>query len=329
MLGVDAALAQDSGRGSSSMRFAAFDTVVELTAYGAPDVSGKALRAAQRDCEKYEQLFSRTIRTSDIGRINDAAGASVRIDARTFDLLKVAQRYCAASRGVFDITVGSLVRCWDFRRGVVPKEEDLIEAVRHVDWRMLRLERRSVVTDEGAGSFEGGCYAQLADPLGQVDVGGIAKGWIADRLCERLAQAGCDGYVVNLGGNVAVGGRKPDGSDWRIGVRDPQDPARIIGCVALDRGSAVTSGIYERGFVRAGHVYHHILDPRTGHPVETDVASVTVVARASLDAEGFSTTLLAMGAERGLAFAKERPEILQTVFIDKAGRIDGFARPRS
>ena len=168
-------------------------------------------------------------------------------------------------------------------------------------------------------------FARLADARAAVDVGGIAKGWIADELTALLAARGLVGFVVNLGGNVAVGGAKPDGSPWRVGIRDPRDPhdpATLLGAVPLASGSAVTSGVYERSFTTAdGRLCHHILDPRTGRPAATDVAGVTVVADRSLDAEGFSTTLLALGLERGLALARRRPEIRQAFFVDFDGQV--------
>ena len=127
---------------------------------------------------------------------------------------------------------------------------------------------------------------------------------------------------MNLGGNVAVSGTKPTGDPWRVGIRDPRDPSQLIGAVPLVAGSAVTSGVYERCFTAPdGTFYHHILDPRTGRPVETDVAGVTVICEASTDAEGFSTTLLALGLERGLALARRHPEILQAFFIAPDGAI--------
>ncbi len=173
----------------------------------------------------------------------------------------------------------------------------------------------------GAGRF----FARLADPRAAVDVGGIAKGWIADELSALLATRGLGGFIVNLGGNVAVGGAKPDGAPWRVGIRDPRaphDPDALLGAVPLAAGSAVTSGVYERSFTGTdGRLRHHVLDPRTGWPVATDVAGVTVVADRSLDAEGFSTTLLALGLERGLALARRHAEIRQAFFVGFDGQV--------
>ena len=144
----------------------------------------------------------------------------------------------------------------------------------------------------------------------------------SDALVAAMEAHGLSGIIVNLGGNVAVSGTKPTGDPWRVGIRDPRDPSQLIGAVPLVAGSAVTSGVYERCFTAPdGTFYYHILDPRTGRPVETDVAGVTVICEKSIDAEGFSTTLLALGLERGLALARRHPEILQAFFIAPDGTI--------
>ncbi len=295
----------------AGVRFLAFNTVINIEAYGEAAACRAAFEEVRSLCRTYERLFSRTLPHSDIARVNGAGGAPVAIDPLTFDLLTRALAYCEASEGAFDITVGPAVRLWDFHEGTVPDAAALAEAVRHVDWRQLRLWRE-----------DGRYLAQLGDPAAAVDAGGIAKGWIADALAEAMEGHGLSGVIVNLGGNVAVSGAKPNGQPWNIAVRNPAEPEKLIGAVPLARGSAVTSGVYERCFTAPdGTFYHHILDPRTGMPAETDVAGVTVICEKSIDAEGFSTTLLALGLERGLALARRRPEIEQAFFIDAQGAI--------
>ncbi len=324
----------------ATAHFLAFNTVIELQAYGNAAEARAAFEEARSACRTYERLFSRTLPHSDISRINNAGGRPVAIDERTFDLLQKAVGYCAASEGTFDITVGPLVRLWDFHRGRKADPSMLAYAAKHVHWQNLKLwkEDAAVAAPDseqlgyGANAAErqaGGeplppptFWAQLADPQAAVDVGGIAKGWIADALMEGLQRHGLAGIIVNLGGNVLVSGTKPDGSSWRVGVRDPRNPAELLGAVPLVRGSAVTSGVYERCFTDSeGRFYHHILSPLTGQPVDTDVAGVTVVCEKSIDAEGFSTTLLALGTERGRALVERHPEIAQAFFVDAEGTI--------
>lgn len=304
----------DLDSGPHSRAFYGLGTRVLLCAYGAQDACMRALGQARDACRRYEALFSRTDASSDISRLNAAKGKAVSISASTYDMLEHALRYCAESEGTFDITVGPVLALWDFANGIVPCAEKLAKAAEHVDWRNLKLQKAQDRTAL--------CSARLADPLASVDAGGIAKGWIADNLCALLrTQAGVTGGFVNLGGNVAVFGSKPNGDPWRIGVRDPREPNRSATTLVLSKGSAVTSGTYERSFEKNGSLFHHILDPRCGMPVRTDLASATVVADRSLDAEGYSTTLLALGCERALAFARRKPVIKQAVLIDNAGTV--------
>lgn len=298
--------------GMMTHQFYAFNTIITLQAYADSTQCAPAFDAARAASRAFERRLSRTLPHSDISRLNAAAGERAAVHDDTAELLRAASGYCADSEGLFDVTVGSVVRLWNFHEGVVPERADVERALAHVDWRALRV---SEVGERGAS------WAQLADPQAAVDVGGIAKGWIADQLAALLAQHGLDAFVVNLGGNVMAHGQKPDGSPWRVGLQDPRDKNAIVGAVAVRDASAVTSGVYERCFERDGAFYHHILDPKTGFPATTDAAGATVVARRSIDAEGYSTTLLALGIERGIAFAREREAILGAWFVDRDGTV--------
>lgn len=274
--------------------FKAFDTVVVIDFWGDAEDCDDAAVEMRVFCAKCERLLSRTLPGSDISRLNSARGEWVDIDASTAVLLARALEYCRASRGRFDITVGSLVGKWDFKNGIIPDAGQLAEAARDVDWHAVEVD-------------VGGAKARLLNPNSQVDLGGIAKGWIADRLRDVAAggRYKLTGMVANLGGNVIMWGSKDDGSPWMIGVRDPWNPSCDIASIPLRSGSVVTSGVYERSFEHDGITYHHVLDPKTGWPVTTDLASATLVCQDSIDAEGFSTTVLAMGKAEGSAFVRD------------------------
>lgn len=299
-----------SDTGMMTHRFYAFNTVVTLQAYADPDRCRTAFEDARDACRSFERSLSRTLPHSDIARLNASEGAPTPIGADTAQLLNEALRYCADSEGRFDITMGAAVRLWDFHKGIMPDQMALEEALSHVDWRGMHVKQT-----------DGGWEARLDDPQAAVDVGGIAKGWIADRLAELLASHGLESFIVNLGGNVVAHGQKPDGSPWRIGLQDPRDKHALVGAVAIREASAVTSGVYERCFTQDGTLYHHILDPETGYPAQTDAAGVTVLARRSIDAEGYSTTLLALGIERGCTFAREHPAIFAAYFVNAEGNV--------
>lgn len=297
-------------QGPHQCTFYAFNTEVALSAYGEERAVFPAFSQAVEACRRYERLFSRTLPHSDVSRLNAAGGAAVAIADETYDLLQGSLRYCEQSLGWFDITVGALTSLWDFQRGVMADADELRERLGLVDWRRVEL-----------GGEPGARTARLGMPGAMVDVGGTAKGWIADRLGELLRDCDVRHFIINLGGNVVVGGGKPDGSPFAVGIRNPQDTSKILGAVNLTDGSVVTSGLYERCFELNGKRYCHILDPRTGMPIQTDVESATVVAAKSFDCDGFSTTLCALGIEGGIEFAKSRPEIAVAIFVDGQNRL--------
>ena len=261
-------------------------------------------------CERYENLFSRTIPTSDVARINGAQGEAVVVATETAQLVVRALTYCEKSGGVFDVTAGCLTRLWDFHRGIVPEKQTLQQAVQHVDWHTV-----SVFQENDTW------YVQLTDPDAALDVGGIAKGWIADELGKYLQHEGFENFLINLGGNVLAHGHNAKGKPWTIGITNPfpdQSENVVVRCTGE---SVVTSGTYERCFQKNGVLMHHILDPQTGFPVVTDAVGATIVCEKSIDAEGFSTTALALGVEGGLAFCKAQPEIISAIFIDVRGNV--------
>ncbi|WP_080800289.1 FAD:protein FMN transferase [Arabiibacter massiliensis] len=290
-----------------SRDFFRFNTTNTLSA----DVDDeRVLDAAVAWCDRCELLLSRVDPASELFRLNHAEGRPTEVDPELAAFIEVALAYCREAGGLFDVTMGSVTRLWDFKRQIVPDAADVAEALRHVDYRNVVVEGSTVT---------------LRDPQACVDLGGIAKGYIADGLLALLRDHGVERALVNLGGNVAVMGGRPDGDPWRVGIRKPFPSSALplldsFATVALRDGSVVTSGVYERAFERDGALYHHILDPRTGRPAETDLLSATVVSRASLDADGFTTALVIMGADRALAFAEEHPA-LEAVLVTTEGDV--------
>ncbi len=261
-------------------------------------------------CERYERLFSRVDPASQLYRVNHAEGRACAVDPELAALTETALSYCEASEGRYDITVGSVSQLWDFKHGVIPTASDVEAALEHVDYRRVRVR---------------GTEIQLADPASCIDLGGIAKGYIADAILELFRTRGVAHALINLGGNVAAMGGKLDGSPWHIGIRKPM-PSHMMptiesfATVAISDGSVVTSGIYERAFTHEGKLYHHILDPKTGFPAATDLLSATVISRASIDGDGFTTSLILMGADAALQFACERDDI-EVVLVTLEGDV--------
>lgn len=261
-------------------------------------------------CDRYELLFSRVDPASELFRLNSAEGRPAAVDAELAAFIETALSYCREVDGLFDVTMGSATQLWNFKDCMIPARDDVAAALRHVDYRGV-IVNDAVVT--------------LRDPLACVDLGGIAKGYIADGILALLRERGVSHALVNLGGNVAVAGGKPDGSTWSIGIRKPLPSHELplldsFATLAVRDGSVVTSGIYERAFEQDGTLFHHILDPRTGFPARTDVLSATVVAPTSLDADGYTTALVIMGADRALAFAEQHPS-LEAVVVTNEGDV--------
>ena len=293
--------------GSHTLMLPVYNTQVSVKAYpGSGNLTDEQLDAALeafRDAAlRFELTLSRTRADSEVTRLNDAQGRPVRLSPDTVELIDAARRYCEDSGGVFDVTMGSVTPLWNFHEGVIPQPEALAQALTHVDWRMIEVDRDASTV-------------RLADPQARIDLGGIAKGFIADKLAALLVEAGCDCAFVNLGGNVLTVGSRPGGNPWRIGVRDPKDPERMIAVVQASGKSVVTSGLYERFFEKDGVFYHHILSTSDGMPVKTDIGGATIVSTRSLDGDGYSTTLFALGVERALAFCEQRPE-LEALIVD-------------
>jgi len=288
-----------------------FDTLVTLTLYGADE---KAMDDALAACGRYESLLSKTIEGSDVWRINHAGGKAVAVDPETWEILRRAKEISAATQGAFSITIAPISAMWDFTDGTkrMPTDAERIAALPLVDDSAILLGEGNTVTL----------------PAGvQVDLGGIAKGYIADQLAALL-QRRCMGAIISLGGNTYVVGDKPDGSYNTVGVQDPfSGTGSLEGVLLCKNISAVTSGTYERGFEGDdGKWYHHILDPKTGLPAETDLVSATLLMTSSMSADALATAYIVAGSERALALATDMG--VDAVFITKDGRTlmtQGFA----
>lgn len=287
----------------------ALDTAVSITLYGPADVLTRGediLEECFTEIRQYEGLFSTTVESSDISRLNRAGGGRVEIDPQTSELLQTGLAFGEMSGGALDITIWPVSRLWDFSGAAprVPDAETLKRAVGAVDYTGLHVEEGS---------------AWLDNPEAGVDLGGIAKGFIADRLAELLTGRGVDSALIDLGGNILALGEK-NGGEWRIGIKDPRNPDKLAAVLPLRNRSVVTSGVYERNFTADGVFYHHILDPKTGRPVQGGLASVTIVAEKSVDADALSTACFVLGTEKGLELI-ESLEGIEALFIDDEGEM--------
>ena len=275
------------------------DTVITLTAY---TEDRQALKDALAECGRYEQLLSRTVEGSDVWRINHANGAPVEVSDDTAAILRCAARIGDMSGGAFDVTIAPVSTLWDFTSGtaVLPDAEEIARAAELVDYTKIGLDGNTVTLPAGM----------------MIDLGGIAKGYIADRIKAYLEGRGIRYAILSFGGNiVAIGAKKPDGSEWKVGIQDIDRPTGEHMLVARNKGgSTVTSGIYERGFDLDGVRYHHLLSSETGWPVQNELASVTIFSESSMEGDALSTTAFVLGTEDGLKLI-ESLDGIEAVFI--------------
>lgn len=275
-----------------------FDTAVSLTAYG-KDVPDGALAM----CEKYDRIFSATKKGSDVYKINHSNGKPQTVDKETVSLIKSALKFSEITDGAFDITVYPIKTAWDFYGDTpkVPDKKTLYDAIRHTGYKKIKIKNNTVTLPKGYG----------------IDLGAIAKGYIADRLAKYYEENNTRG-IINLGGNVMTVGIKDDGEPYNIGILSPDDSSKMLTSVEILSGSVVTSGTYERKFTENGKDYHHILDMKTGYPVENEIVSVTVSAEKSLTADALSTSVICLGEKRGLELVKSLGA--EAVIIHKDGK---------
>lgn len=290
----------------------AMDTVMSLTAYG--DAAETALDSAEQEIHRLDALLSVANTGSDIFRLNQDKTAVV--DPETGALLQRALELADFTGGDFDPTVYPLTVLWGFLSQDgnydyhVPTDQEREAVLQHVGYDKLLVD--PITTGEDAGTFQ----ATLTDPEAGVDLGGIAKGYTAEQILEVMQAAGIESAVISLGGNVGTLGRKPDGSLWTVAVEDPEQSGEYLATLSLDGGYyAITSGAYQRYFEMDGTRYHHILDPETGAPAETDLLSVTIVSKDGTQADALSTALFVKGLDEAVAFWQKHTDAFEMVLV--------------
>lgn len=295
----------------------ALNTEIEIKIYNIADEKKKDVNCEEiltdclALCNKYEQKFSRTIEKSEISVLN--RNSENDVSRETLELLNKGLYYSEISGGKFDITVEPVSSLWDFTSGenVLPDPDMIKENLQYVDYTKVKSSDQHVSVEQGMG----------------IDLGAIAKGYIADRLKDYLVGQGVDSATISLGGNILCIGKKPSGDDFCIGIRDPQNVSGVKAAVYVDGKSVVTSGTYERFIEVDGKRYHHILDPETGYSCENSLDSVTIISDESVDGDCLSTTCFLLGEEKALELIDSMDGIW-AMFIEKDGDTvysEGFA----
>ena len=290
-----------------------FDTVISLRITA--DENGQELLNHCMDmCRNYEHIFSRTDESSELYAVNHRDTDTVEVSDELAYLIGVGLEYYEISEKKFDITVAPLSDLWDFKSpdASIPDAEDIAKEAAKVDASKVHLDGNTLSFDS-------------RDTM--IDLGALVKGYAADEMAAYLKSEGVSSGLINLGGNVLTIGSKPDGSMWRIGIRKPFDSDAIIDTVEVSDQTVVSSGVYERYFGQDGVIYHHILDPDTGYPIENGIWGDSIICSSSLQGDALSTTCLALGVEKASELI-ESLDGVEAVFINdrleltKAGEAD-------
>lgn len=281
------------------------DTVVSITLYEGDET---LLEDCMAYCETLAAKLDNYADDSEISALNTHPEEMVSLSDTTLALLRLGQSYEERSGGKFSIRLGALCTLWDFHEesAYLPKQEEIEKALQAANESSLEIGKDAVCL-HGAGAA--------------VDLGGIAKGYLADCLKSYMQEKGVTSAIINLGGNVLTIGNKPDGSRFVVGIQKPfaKDGEVMLG-VRTEDSSVVTSGVYQRYFEQDGKRYHHILDVETGYPSETDLYSVSVLSKNSADGDALSTICMLYGLEAGLALIEDTPDV-EAIFITDENKI--------
>lgn len=284
-------------------------TVIDLTIHHHEPES--ILNEVVRLLEMYEQRFSANNPTSELGQVNQAAGKQVvEVHPELFELIEMGVKHSLAPNSNLNIAIGPLVQTWriGFKDARVPSDGEIQTVLKNIDLDQVLLKKNMVY---------------LTQPDMAIDLGALAKGYIADRIIDYLKKAETHSALINLGGNLVTMGpalHHPD-HKWRIGIQNPEEKrgnAQII--LKIAEKSVVTSGIYERSLTKDGETFHHILDANTGYPVETDVVSLTIISDLSVDGEIWTTRLFGKPIAVILEEVEQVPGI-DALVIQRGGRI--------
>lgn len=292
----------------SQTTFYSMNTFMSITAYSEDaEIGNAAVRAAQSRVTELDRLWAVTNPQSELSRIN--SGELSTASPETSELIAFCLEIAEKTGGVFDPTIYPVLTAWGFTldENRVPPESELAELLERVDYRYIRQNGSEITLKNGA----------------MLDFGAVAKGYAGDLAAQILREQGISSALINLGGSITAVGKKTDGSEWKIGVKNPIGSGNI-GTLTLADCSAVTSGAYERYFTAEdGTVYGHIINPATGYPVENDLLSVTIVSPNGTLCDALSTALFVMGSEKAQNFCRENGSVMgfDIILITKSGEV--------
>ena len=296
----------------------AMDTYMEFNAYGKN--SEKAVDAAIEEVQKLDAMLSAENSKSEVYALNEQGNLQATDDLA--ELILRGKEIYQETDGLFDDTIYPVMKLWGFPTGNyhVPTAAEVQKKLALVDGNKVEIQTRDS-DEKGRDSKEKANFVTLGADQ-QIDFGGIAKGYTGQKLAELFQEYGVSSALVSLGGNIQAIGTKPDGSSWKVGIRDPKGGQQdYIGVLSVKNQAVVTSGGYERYFEKNGETYIHIINPRTGYPADGDLLSVTIVSKDGTLADGMSTALYIMGYEKACQFWRQHREEFNVILVTDDGKI--------
>ncbi len=276
----------------SQRQLFAMDTIMTLSAYGNKAELG--LNAAQSVIQSLDTMLDPDVETSVVYAINHADGANTAVSGQVANMLSTAHYVYSKSKGALDITLHPLIKRWGFADGryYVPLGTEIAEDLSRKCFDQMVLTQFP----------SSGTYAVSFPPYAEISFAAVAKGCASQNAIDAMRQAGVTSGIVSLGGNVQTLGVKPDGSNWNVGIQDPNNTSSYLGVVSVGETAVVTSGTYQRFFVQNGKTYHHILNPDTGLPVSNGLTSVTILCEDGTMADCLSTAMFVLGQTKALNY---------------------------
>ena len=296
-------------------------TYADISVYGSDrENAAQAIKEAFEEMERLDGLMSNYKSSSELSRINrEASRAPTKCAPELLGVIEVSLDYSTLTEGAFDITVEPLVDKWGFYTGKVrvPNMDEIKSILPAVSYKNIDI--------QGQGDSK---LIAFRHPGTKIDLGGIGKGYAADKAVEVLKRRGITSALVNLGGNIYALGRPPGASAWKIGVQHPRQRDFLLGYLELENKGVATSGDYERFFMIDGKRYSHIIDPRTGMPAQ-GLISVTVTADSAMEADALSTGAFILGPKRGAELLDGREGVGGIFACEGDGGEIGFTLTKS
>lgn len=281
-------------------------TVIEITLVSEDgEAAKKATLQAFQEIKRIEQLMSPWIETSDVSRLNRSAGKDwAKVSPETLEVIQRSQKISGLSEGAFDITIAPLTQLWRKarERGAPPSSEEVKKILDLVSYRNL------LIQSDGKAFLKKKGMA--------IDLGGIAKGYAVDRAFKTLTSLGYKNLIVNAGGDLRAGGLK-NNQLWSIGIQNPRSPEKVMATISVSDIAVATSGDYEKFFFHQGKRYHHILNPKTGFPVD-GCQSVTILSKDGITSDGLATAVFVLGPEKGYTLCQELQGV-ECLVVDRKG----------